>query len=220
MEHKTFDEKWEILQEIDEHEVFSTEDTSILKELYTDEDSLIRGLVAGILCFVEPEISTPLLMTLANDSDALVRTEACDSLCNCKGEAVFNLLKDRLIHDKSSLFRSYAALSLADITKDEDAYKAEAMQLLTSRLEKERVINTKISFFRSLYLLSKEERYLDALLPILQNRRYQNRCAVAHSLSSVCFPSNMERIEIALKNQYAVESTVAAKSSIESTLHD
>ncbi|KPU45300.1 hypothetical protein OXPF_11930 [Oxobacter pfennigii] len=85
--------------------------------LSIDEDEEMRTRVAEILHYDSPE-AEKILIFLTSDKSEMIRTDACDSLCNSKSQEVFELLKNKLKKDKSALVRGYAALSTADIANN------------------------------------------------------------------------------------------------------
>lgn len=216
---KSLDEKLDIVDKIADADCFSENDLKILNILSYDEESEIRYRVAETLVFFDSPDAEKILIRLVDDEDKLVRVNACDSLCNSKSIEVLNLLKERVLKDKSSLVRRYAALSISDIANNTSCNRGELVKFFHNAMLKEKVIGVKISFFKALYSLGEKAKIND-LLRELNNRLYVNRCATVNVLSDIISNENKKEVKPALQKRYEVEKTVAVRSSIQNVLNE
>ena len=210
-------EKYEQLTTLEEKEgALSASDFEILEKISYDLDEGLRANVARILVDSSGEQSRKFLFRLANDTIALVRIEACDSLCNEVSEDTYELLKKKIQMDRNSLVRGYAVASLADVGVDLGLTK-ETERFLRNHSEKEIAIFTRIQLYAALCLLGNSA-FLDKLLAMLNTKNYSNRCATIHSLVAITSNVNVEEISNALKERMKCEKTHAVRSTIENSL--
>jgi hypothetical protein len=207
------------LNVLQKKDVLDSNDVLFLKLLSTHSDEDIRWYVSKLLVKDNSKMSEDILMGMTSDIDDLVRANACDSLCISKNINIVNLLKNIVRKDKNSIVRSYAVLSMGDVSLNLDKSKCETISFLKDRLKVERVINVKISIYRSLCLLGAEE-YLGYLLHELNGMKYQNRCAVINALFDLVNEKNNRRIKKAVLSRKKAEKSNAVLSSIESLLED
>lgn len=173
----------------------------------------VRLRTAQVLANVEEESLLQLLYPLVNDPEELVRVNACDSLGSSKSPASYPLLATKL--QDTPLVRSYVVLSLADIALSlGEKLQEECYNLLLEHLQTEQDPGVIIGCYRSLYLLKREDRYLDLLLRNLCHRDYRVRCAGIHLLVDIANPSNYHKIKQAVLECSKRENSVAVSSSI------
>lgn len=210
------DQKLDLIEDIKNDDHIGNYELGILNTLSYDQDDEVRSSVAEIIDF-DSALAQEILFRLADDEDYLVRTNACDSLRNNKSPSALEVLKTKVIKDKSSLVRGYAALSMADIIVNNDYKKQEFIGFFSDRLKKEKIVWVKICIYRSLYLMGCQE-FLDSILTELDNRAYRNRCLVTHILADILTAENEEIIRQALLRRKEKENTSAVMSSIENIL--
>lgn len=196
---------------------FTGKNSEFLKNLSHDEEGEVRAKVAEILVLSNSSFTEKILINLLKDKDELVRIHACDSLCVSNSCIVINHLKDRVLKDKSSLVRGYAALSIGDIASNRNCDFKELEVFFTKVLAKERVNWVKLNFYKALYLIG-DESYLDLLISELKNRSYRSRCLIVNILSDLVSKHNLFLIRTALTERLEIEKTVAVRSTIEKTL--
>lgn len=173
----------------------------------------VRLRTAQVLANVEEESLLQLLYPLVNDPEELVRVNACDSLGNSKSPASYQLLVTKL--QDTPLVRSYVVLSLADIALSlGEKLQEECFHLLLEHLQTEEAPGVTIGCYRSLYLLKREERYLDLLLRNLRHPDYRVRSAGFHLLGDMVTPSNCRKIKQAVLECSKQEESVAVSSAI------
>ncbi|HEX2953144.1 MAG TPA: HEAT repeat domain-containing protein [Bacillota bacterium] len=192
----------------------------IMEILSKDNDDEIRWTVAEALMEFDDIHAEQILNSLVIDENETVRVCACESLRYGRTKETIRLLKERLIIDKSSLVRGYAALSLADIVREDPSLPDfELVPFLKERINKEKNAGVKISIYKSLYNLGERE-YLDLLLHEINNREYRNRCAVVNLVSDSISEENKKKVLPFLKQRLKIEKTVAVKSIIEEVLNE
>jgi HEAT repeat protein len=213
----TNEEKLNFLYELETGECCSTENKQRLIELSEDSDEEVRIEVAAVLACIDIPEKDDILVKLSCDKDSLVRVNACDSLGTSISPKIIEVLKERIIRDKDSLVRSYSVLSICDIAISANLNYSQIIKFLENRLEKEKIINTKISFYRSLYLLG-EEKYLDEIIETSHNRNYRNRCAAVNALKDIANIDNSDKIRLAVLNLKTHEKSLAVLSSCDNVL--
>lgn len=112
----TIEEKINLLNEYRDIENLSEKHLKVLQEFSSDEDGLVRSMVAPLLVDFINETVKDILLKLAQDQDVLVRVEAYDSLAVFSFDEVEKQLEKFMIVEKDVLARSYAILSWADVT--------------------------------------------------------------------------------------------------------
>jgi HEAT repeat protein len=192
----------------------SENDLAQLKIMLVSPDAETRCLVAEVLVNGKGDQVENLLLGVLDDSDYLVRTNACDSLCGSKSPIVLDKLRKKLKRDTSALVRSYAALSIGDIAQQADMNTKELHEFLKACLAREESRSVQISLLRTLTLLGDVE-HLSALLNVLQERKYQYRCASVHALEDVVTEQNEGIIFQTLKKHLEIERAPAVSSAIE-----
>jgi hypothetical protein len=216
---KSFSEKLDIIEKIEEFEYEEDVSLDILNRLSKDDNSEIRSRTAEALILFEPTKSEDILIELLKDEDELVRTNASDSLSISTSDRVILLLKERVLKDESNLVRRYAILAIGDIVNRINYDKCEIINFLIDQLEKEEIIGVKLCYYKVLYTLG-EEKYFDLLLRMINEVDYQDRCGIVNLLSEIISNQNVESIKTTLENRLQIEDTIAVKSDIEKVLSE
>ena len=120
MKKMSFQEKWVLLTKYENKPALTKKNIKSICVLANDKDALIRGRCAALLVHAKR-----VLLTLACDKDALVRTEAYDSLSAFPSKHAQKFLKQAIVHEPNALARSYAILSWADITQALGVHKKQ-----------------------------------------------------------------------------------------------
>lgn len=148
-------------------------------ELYAKHENWeIRNAVAIILAQTDHKQGEKILLELVNDTDELIRANACDSLGSYSSESVIKVLKKKAVNDLQ-LVRGYAVLSLGNIAfrkKDEDIHS-----FLKSASKKEKSIWVKINLYYNLCILGEIE-YVYEIIREIDNKFYKNRYLAIQSL--------------------------------------
>lgn len=175
-------------------------------------DKFERTELAQELVHYPVSIAEPVLLQLLQDEDELVRVNACDSLCISNSLDTRNLLLKIAKHGRY-LSRGYAILSAANITVRNgfDAY--DMRSFLHKRLKQERSTWVQVSIYTALYQLG-EKKYIENLIALLDNRFYQIRCAVVHSLEDIFQEGNTDSIKDALRKRLVIEKSPAVRTAI------
>ena len=212
-------------QELDQLDILrdrmclTDDDIEMLNTLSTHDNKEIRYLVADLLCKADYTKADPILLSMLNDRDYLVRVNVCDSLRASRDEKLLETLKRVVVRDRSYLVRHYAVQSIGDIALNSNANKNELLNFLEQRLAYEKSEHTKIAFFRTMFLLG-EQKYFKCILDQLHNAKYQIRCAAINTLADIANHDNMDRIIDALVRLDETEKTVAVASTISQALSD
>lgn len=219
LKNKNVDEKLEIIEEIELSNCKSSNELKILNYLSKDKDDEIRARVAEILVIYDNLEAEKILISLLRDNDPLVRVNACDSLYNSNSLEVLNLLKNRVLYDKSSLVRGYATASLTDIALNIKIDFKDLVKFFQNVLEKEKNQWVRINLYKVLYQLG-DKKYLTQLLKELNNRLYKNRSAVVSAIVEIISGENVNAIKTALIERMKVEKTLAVNSKIENVINN
>jgi HEAT repeat protein len=183
----------------------------LIKSLH-DPNNEVRMMAARSLGnLLEGQRSPSPLVCLLRDCDELARIEACESLGNTGDRRALPALW-RAIRDDSELVRGYAATSIGYLGAREEIPRLE------KALRRENSDRSKVGLYKALYELGKNAA-LAPLLELLQNPDYQVRCATANTLSTLSFGRQDASVVLAaLRRALRAEGTVAAKSSIRSSV--
>lgn len=206
----------EIEENIPNNKQFSSVELKQLEQLAQSKDESVRSRVAVILASFTEVFGENLLIQLTQDSDSLVRTEACDSLRYSKSFKVMNLLETIGENDEDYFVRGYAISSLGEIAIGLKVEK-KIYPFFEKKLMEETEIFVRINLLEFLSKVEGEE-YLNLLLGYLNTTDYRNRCSVIHSLEEVVNRKNSIKIKKALEERLNVEKARAVSSSIESFL--
>ncbi|MBQ8688244.1 MAG: HEAT repeat domain-containing protein [Ruminococcus sp.] len=178
----------------------------ILIAMMHDSDEDVRLFLAEYLCEVYTPLSERLLLMLMDDPSVQVRIAACDSVCWCSSETVFEKILEKSVHD-AFLVRGYAVLSAADVLLNQEEQKQLHMgtAILEQNDQREKSVWVKICYAQSLYRLGNSDA-LYRLISYLNVSRYNYRCCVINALMDVADEKNQAQIRLAFKKRLAVET--------------
>ncbi len=180
--------------------------------LYETLDALDRCALARRLASEDTDQARQTLLLLAQDPDALVRTEAYDSLGSFPCAEVAQLLKDAIGQEPDELARFYAILSWSDVAQGQD----EALEFLDTLSGKSAYDRVGIACAR---LTFGDETGLDGLLGLLNHEDYHIRCCVLKSLEEFLDEENQDRILPAVQQLAAHEDTPCVQDLVEYILN-
>lgn len=209
------EEELQMLNQLDKIEEEGSEDENIhiLDELSSNVHSDIRNRVAEVLVGCTPSLSESILLKLLNDTDEIVRVNACDSLCYCISDKVIEALKIKAKND-TYLVRGYAVMSLGDIALSVGPPKNDEIHsYLLKVFLKEKSIWVKIHYYYVLYTLG-DLYYLQDLLQQLHNIQYRIRIITIRSLEKIIAEDNKEEILFHLKKRMDIEKSSAVLQNI------
>jgi HEAT repeat protein len=178
-----------------------------------DSDNEVRMMAASSLGSLLMGKRSPLkLIQTLQDRDELVRIEVAESLGAIGDRRALPALW-KALDDPSPLVRSYLAAAIGELGNKGDVAKLE------ERLKQEKFDTSKVGYYQALYRLGRHDA-LEALFSILlKSSDYRVRSATAKILSEVIADeSNAPAILRALQKALRQEQTIAAKSSIRSSL--
>lgn len=200
MKTKTFQEKWTLLTKYENKSVLTKKHIKIISAFANNKDALIRGRCAKLLANASTSKAKRLLLTLACDKDALVRTDAYDSLSGFPSKNVQKFLKQAMIHESNALARSYAILSWADITQTLGVHKKQKkfLKQLKTLSNMKKSEHCMLSFYYAKYLLG-HKKAINKILLFLKSSDYQIRCSTLNVLQDIVSPENRPYIEPSLE---------------------
>ena len=138
----------------------------------------------------------------------LVRIEALEALRDI-GDARSFAAARACLRDRSPLVRSYAAVAVAIIDP------SRARPLLRRAVLGDRSSIARIGYFDGLFALGQRDA-LGGLLRLLRSRQYRVRCAAANTVANLeLTPAERTEVRRAVDAALAVESTIAARSTLE-----
>lgn len=214
----SLEEQFCMIEQIEQKSKLDKTDLKTLQMLSSSLDHEIRLRVAQILVDTGEDQACQILLTLSEDTDELVRANACDSLGIFSNMTVRRHLYNIAIHDKSSLVRMYAVLSLGDIIINGQLDdKKTGVKKLVCALKREKTIRVKLAYAQTLYLLGCDE-YFDFLAEQVDNKRYQNRMLAIKALCRIINPSTKQRIVEILRKRERVEKAYAVSDLLEREL--
>jgi len=202
---------------ISDKTAISDDELNSLIQLAANDNEEIRSKVAELLVLSNNDLAKEALIHLCNDSDELVRTNACDSLSVFSDVRVYEVLKNRLFSDESSLVKRYALLSIVDIMCDIGIDHLVFKNLFRAILDESESAGIALACYKGLYLLGEQE-YLDGMIESLTRGDYQDRCATINELTDVVNEQNGGVIKTAFLALLERESSAAVRSTIATAL--
>lgn len=186
-----------------------------IRNILSCGDEFERTELAQELVNYPISIAEPVLLQLLQDEDELVRVNTCDSLSISNSLDTRNLLLKIAVSGRY-LSRGYAILSATDITVRNKFDGWIMRDFLHKRLKQERSTWVRVAIYTALYQLG-EKKYIEDLIALLDNRYYQIRCTVVHSLENIVHAENSDFIQNALRKRFAVENSVAVRSTMKAS---
>ena len=204
--------KNKLLNELEEKNILTNNDISILKKLLVDSDEEQKILISQILAKDNTSKSEDILLNLANDKSELVRANACDSLYNNISNNVVEKLLIKANND-TNLVKSYAIFSLGDIVEINTENKQKVIENLRNLRRNNKEVSVNISISKVLYQLG-DKAELNILLKYLEDSNYQNRCATLNCISEIISDNNFRKIIPTLKEKIKLEDSLAVRESL------
>lgn len=185
-------------------------DTKQLWDFINCGDSELRAWIAKALVFNQASLQTlGLLSILSLDTDATVRVEAVDSLCNFPWPQSYLMIK-RALSDDDELVRAYAAYGTALLGNK--LFPNDAREVLQSRLLIESSVRVKIDIFEGLYVLG-DTSALTHLIECYKADDYRVKCAVLNALGNQLNTESIDQIINFLGNCIVENEPMAVKST-------
>jgi HEAT repeat protein len=183
-----------------------------LVDKLADSDSEVRiAAVEGLGDLLRDKGSSRLLIKGLNDRNELVRVTVAEALETIGDRQALPALR-KALRDRSPLVRSYVAAAIGSLGDTRDVSR------LRRSAQSDKSETARVGIYHGLYLLGQHD-ILSELLPLLQSRWYKVRCATANTLSEMLGDgSERELIVRRLRRALNKEPTIAARSSIRSTL--
>lgn len=212
-------EKFHLLTKYEHASTLSKKDFKTIAAFSKDPDAFIRSICAKLLVnFVTPQAKR-LLLNLANDKNASVRTEAYDSLSVFPSKKVQKTLKKAIFHEKNKLACSYAILSWADITQTLGVHKKQEKFLKElKKLPKiQKSEHCMLSCYYAKYLFG-HKKAIHKILMFLQSADYQIRCSAIHILWELASSDNTSLIQHALEQLLPHETCASVSNNAKELL--
>ncbi|MGH9822627.1 MAG: HEAT repeat domain-containing protein [Blastocatellia bacterium] len=151
------------------------------------------------------------LRRLLRDRDELVRIETAEALARVGDQAALPSLW-RAFRDPSPLVRSYVAAAIGELGRGRD------IAALEREIGRERSDTARVGILGALVNRGRKNA-MSELLAQLESRDYRVRCATANTLPDLATRGETrEAVLAALRKALSKESTVAARSSILSSI--
>lgn len=209
-------EKNKLLNKLEEKNILTDNDISLLQKLLIDSDEEQKILISQILAKDNTSKSENILLDLINDESELVRSNACDSLYNNISN---NVVEELLIkaNNDTNLVKYYAILSLGDIVVCNMDNRQKVIEKLEKLRKNNKDISVNISISKVLYQLGNKEE-LKILLKYLDDSNYQNRCETLNCIAEIINTNNFKVIIPILKEKIKTEDSFAVKKSLENII--
>ncbi len=209
-------EKNKLLNKLEEKNILTDNDISLLQKLLIDSDEEQKILISQILAKDNTSKSENILLDLINDESELVRSNACDSLYNNISN---NVVEELLIkaNNDTNLVKYYAILSLGDIVVCNMDNRQKVIEKLEKLRKNNKDISVNISISKVLYQLGNKEE-LNILLKYLDDSNYQNRCETLNCIAEIINTNNFKVIIPILKEKIKTEDSFAVKKSLENII--
>lgn len=166
--------------------------SGILESLISNDSIDLRIWLARSLANHDAESSAvSLLHKLSQDSEACVRVEAVDSLCNFACSESFEILCG-VSRDEDELVRAYSAFGIAITGKSVNPEKA--LRILLDFSEIEDSYRVLVDIYTGLYLLGKKET-LAKIVSLFDSTDYHVQCAVLRALKEIINSENKDIIK-------------------------
>lgn len=172
-----------------------------------DKNSNIRYDVASILSNVRNKASKQLLLRLANDKNALVRTEAYDSLAGFAFTDVEEFLENSIEKEKDGLACSYAIRSWTEIVSelyDEHDHDIEYINMILKKSKVRKSEHCMLECFYALYRFGDKEQLIE-ILNLFNSNDACIRYAVYETLKVIVNCENRAMIIEALEKRLIAE---------------
>lgn len=217
IKHLNADEKWNLLNNLDDALCLSEDEIDFILQLTNDSDPDVRIRSAQLLAQVPSHIAQPVLLALLQDGDDLVRVNACDSLSNCPTRESLVSLKRIAKQDRIYLVRGYAVISIGDISFQLPLEKETTKLFLLNGYAHEKSTWVKISYSYALYLAGIKE-YSQFILDQVNNRYYHIRCHAIQMLHYLMNPDLAEDSISILEDRLKIETSLAVLQRIQNLL--
>lgn len=182
---KTQDIENQIMQ-LGEKDTLNPEEWEALSIWSRHKDSYVRALVAETLVCFPKQQAENLLLRLARDRVAFVRTEAYDSLAAFGSKKVFEVLSSAVQGEKNCLARYYAIISLTEVILrfDDEGKRRSAQESFLHGAEEEKDHGCRLAYFNARYQFG-ETGVLTDIMQFLRDPDYHLRYRAVATLSDL-----------------------------------
>lgn len=214
-------EKVNLIDSIENIDTLDEIHFKILKKFSYDKNSFVRSRCAALLINFETEKSLKILLRLSSDNNALVRTEAYDSLGIFYFPEVEKALFRAINLEKDCLAKQYSILSWADVVSQlHDDFKENIVFVQniidSNQTEDYDSCHIRLSCYYALKLFRCD--VINNMIDFLNSDEYTIRCSALNLLNDVADDTNRELIRSVVE-LLKTEKTVAVKCEAEKILN-
>lgn len=202
--------KSDYLDRLEQKEALDEADFLFLKDLSSDSDPYIRSCIPIFLMNFQTEDALAVLITLGQDSDPLVRTEAYDSMSAFGHQTAADFLRDAIQREQTALARAYAITAWAEVTAVGSSVTEDAVTFALKRQSKEKNRQCRLCWNYALYRFGGET-HLNDLLRGLQEKNYHLRRHTLSILSDILGSANSPVIRASLLALLETETVPAVR---------
>lgn len=202
------------IEEMEKAKCLSAADYALLRQWARHSDALIRDLVASVLVLGEGTQGSALLLELTEDTDALVRADAYDSLSVFCDQRIAARLRIAAIEEPADLARYFAIVAYADVMQELVPGDTEQKLFFQRRLEQEQAAVCRLGCEYVQYRLG-EPGALERILGYLNDSDYLVRCRAVCTLEEVVDEENRGRILEAVRGWREQEGSAAVRERID-----
>lgn len=217
--NNVYELKIERLNDLSNVTSFNDSEWNEIQLLSVDTDNEIRKQTAELLGFHHCKKSEDILVSMLNDVDFLVRTEACDSLYFSINEQIPKILLELYVNESYDLVKGYALLTSGDILAN-IGKKFDNNSLRTILLSLENVNDwVKIAIYRTL-IKTGYKKYQKELIDKIESPDYRNKIFAISMIYDIIFDMDKNNIQIlyeklkTLKDKESVESVLASVQNL------
>ncbi len=188
-----------------------------IRELHSDDFLKRCDAVEYLSQFINDEKISTKIQELFYDRNYLVRCEAYDAFYNSNSVSTMEPLLNRLQTERSQCARMHICSTINSIIKQNDISDDIKKRLLKLYME-EKSPKVLIAYYGTMYLLSKDVKYIEKALAALDDEDYHIRCNVVNILYDVIDNDNKKMIFDAYNKRLVHESSIAVKTLLEESL--
>lgn len=213
---KQYEEKQDLLRTYARLPKITKKEFKQLIILSRDKEPMVRVDVATILFDVKNAAAKKVLLQLACDKVALVRTEAYDSLSGFAFPEIEIFLKKAVKTERDALARTYAISSWTEVAIALFEDHSDDISFIKWMLEKTKIKKSEHCLLECYYALYRfgEKEMLAKILSFFRSKDYRIRLAVFHVLEEIVDDENRDKIIDAIENMLIEETAVGVKKTV------
>ncbi len=190
-----------------------------IQELQSEDFSERCDAIEYLSQFIDDEEISKKIQERFYDKDYIVRCEAYDAFCGFHSAKIVETLLNRLKTERSQCARMYIYATINSIIRNFDISDGMKKKIKTFYM-KERSPKVLIACNATMYLLSKDIKYIEKILSYLNCEDYHIRCNVVNMLYDVIDDDNKKLIADAYKKRLLNEPAGAVADSLKKALEE